>query len=139
MGGIKAIRIICFVFVRSECLISRPVLCSFIGLKQLCLLRKWKLIFLNFGLIAWGGGGGGRAFDYQSRNGGGAFANKNCPPDRVLHHFFKCPGFARGGMLAAGIDSHINSISCRYLFEQVTFSCKPEHNRQMQYVGGARG
>ena len=44
-----------------------------------------------------------------------------------------------GGMLAVGIDSHINSISCRYLFEQVTFSCKSEYNNQMQYVGGARG
>ena len=37
--------------------------------------------------------------------GGGAFANKNCPQGRVFEQFFQMPG---GGMLAAGIDSHIN-------------------------------
>ena len=44
--------------------------------------------------------------------GGGAFANKNCPQSGHLNNFFKCPGhaqeFAPGGMLAAGIDSHIS-------------------------------
>ena len=28
-----------------------------------------------------------------------------------LNSFFKCPGFARGGMLAVGIDSHISVYS----------------------------
>ena len=37
---------------------------------------------------------------------GGAFSNKNCPQGR-LNNFFKSPGYARMGMLAAGIDSHI--------------------------------
>ena len=51
----------------------------------------------------------GRAFDHHRRNGGGgAFANKNCPQGRAFDQFFQMPqGFARGGMLAAGIDSHI--------------------------------
>ena len=65
-------------------------------------------------------------------------------PTKIAHRteYFTIFSNARGlpgGMLAAGIDSHINSISCRYLFEQVTFSCKPEYNNQIQYVGGARG
>ena len=59
-------------------------------------IKKMETNIFEFWSDSLGGGGGGRAFDYQSRNGGGAFANKNCPPDRVLHHFFKCPGFARG-------------------------------------------
>ena len=46
--------------------------------------------------------------------GDGAFANKNCPQGRALENLFKCPGYARrfsrGGMFAAGIDSHVNSI-----------------------------
>ena len=47
--------------------------------------------------------------------GGVAFGNKNCPQGRAFDHFFKCQGLARGlpgGMLAAGIDSHINTLGC---------------------------
>ena len=53
---------------------------------------------------------GGRAFDYHSRNGGQGICQQKLPAEP--NTFFKCPGyargFARGGMLAAGIDSHIN-------------------------------
>ena len=46
--------------------------------------------------------------------GGGAFANKNCPQDRAFEHFFQMPGGLPGGMLAAGIDSHIMPIFQNY-------------------------
>ena len=44
--------------------------------------------------------------------GGGAFENNNCSQGRAFDQFFQrsevCLGFARGGgMLEAGIDSHI--------------------------------
>ena len=43
--------------------------------------------------------------------GGGAFANKNCPQGWASEQFFQMPGVCpgRGGMLAAGIDSHITA------------------------------
>ena len=48
--------------------------------------------------------------------GGGAFDNKNCPQDRAFEQFFQmprvCPGVCPGGMLAAGIDSHISLHEC---------------------------
>ena len=54
---------------------------------------------------------------------GGAFANKNCPQGRAFEQFFQmlgvCPGVCPGGgMLAAGIDSHI-SYKTDLLFENV--------------------
>ena len=36
-----------------------------------------------------------------------AFANKNFPQGRAFEKFFKCPGYARGEVLATGIDLHI--------------------------------
>ena len=38
---------------------------------------------------------------------GGAFANKNYPQGRVFEQFFQMPGVCPGGMLTAGIDSHV--------------------------------
>ena len=37
----------------------------------------------------------------------GALADKNCPQGRAFEQFFQMPGYARGWMLAAGIDSYI--------------------------------
>ena len=49
---------------------------------------------------------------HHSRNGGGAINNKNCPQGRAFDKFFQvpgvCPRVCPGGMLAAGIDSHIS-------------------------------
>ena len=43
--------------------------------------------------------------------GSGVIANKNCPQSRAFEQFFQIPGVCRrvflGGMLTAGIDSHI--------------------------------
>ena len=47
--------------------------------------------------VYWLDGLGDRAFDHHTRNGGGAFANKNWPG-------------GGGGGLVAGIDPHINFI-----------------------------
>ena len=44
--------------------------------------------------------------------GVGAFANKNCPQGRAFEQFFQMPGVCPGGMLAAGIDSHIRTRVC---------------------------
>ena len=41
--------------------------------------------------------------------GGGTFANKNCPQGRAFEKNSNARGMP-GGMLAAGIDSHIMSI-----------------------------
>ena len=45
--------------------------------------------------------------------GGGTFANKNCPQGRAFEQFFQMPGVypgvCPGGMLAAGIDSHLKN------------------------------
>ena len=71
---------------------SRSDSYSSIELKQLCLLKNGKQYFCI--VVGWTGG---RAFGHHSRNGGGAFANKNCPQGRAFDNFFKCPGFARGG------------------------------------------
>ena len=48
----------------------------------------------------------------MGHNGGRAFANKNCPQGRAFDQFFQMLGvfpgvYGGGGMLAAGIDSHI--------------------------------
>ena len=57
--------------------------------------------------VYWPDGLGSPAFDHHSRNGGGAFASENCPQDRAFDQFLKMPGACPGGMLAAGINSHI--------------------------------
>ena len=54
----------------------------------------------------WGLTGGGHLTIIVG-TGGWAFANKNCPQSRAFHNFFKCPGFAGGEVIAAGIGSHI--------------------------------
>ena len=53
--------------------------------------------------------------------GGGAFANKSCPQGRAFEQFFKCPGVCPGGMLAAGIDSHIRLIILFFVYLSVVF------------------
>ena len=59
----------------------------------------------------WAAGLGGWLLASDSRNGDGAFANKNCPQGRACDQFFQMlgvfPEVCRGGMLAAGIYSHI--------------------------------
>ena len=56
---------------------------------------------------------GDGAFDHHNRNGDGAFVNRDCLLGRAFDNiFFKCLGLPQGlsgGMLAAEIDSHINS------------------------------
>ena len=47
-----------------------------------------------------------------------AFGNKNCLQGRAFDHFFKCQGLAQdlpGGMLAAGIDSHIIPLDAAFI------------------------
>ena len=70
-------------------------------------IKIWQSITLYIDRIDWRAG----HLTTTEGTGGGAFANKNCPESRAFEQFFQmpgvCPGFARGGMLAAGIDSHI--------------------------------
>ena len=50
--------------------------------------------------------------------GGGAFANNSCPQCQAFDQFFPMPGGLPGGMLMAGVDSHIifsNSTSSVYI------------------------
>ena len=65
-------------------------------------------IFVN-----WSDGLGGRAFDHHRRNGGQEICQSEKFARRAGHltNFFKSPGFVQGfawgGMLMVGIDSHI--------------------------------
>ena len=66
--------------------------------------------------VYWSDGLECRPFDHHRRNGGGTFANKNRPQGRAFESFFQMPGVCSGvcpevGMIAAGIDSHITSLS----------------------------
>ena len=60
-------------------------------------------------------GWGARHLTIIVGTGGGAFANKNCLQGRACELFFQMPGVypgvcpGGGGMLVAGIDSHINN------------------------------
>ena len=45
--------------------------------------------------------------------GGGVFTNKDRPQGRAFEQFFQMPGVCPGGMLAAGIDSHITLFLCQ--------------------------
>ena len=72
-------------------------------------IEKWQLMFLYIGRMDWGGGGGGRrAFDHHNRNGERGICQQKLRTGPSIFQFF-FSGFARGGMLAAGIDSHIRS------------------------------
>ena len=63
----------------------------------------------NISFVNCSNGLGDRAFDRHSKNGRGVFANESCPQGRAFNQFLPIPGVSRGrGMLAAGIDSHIN-------------------------------
>ena len=89
---IKAIEPFAFVFFQSEWLISWPVLCSSIELKQFLFIKIWQLIILYIDRMDW------RTGHLTTTEGTGvrAFANKNCPQGRAFENFFKCPGYARG-------------------------------------------
>ena len=95
-----------FVFFQLEWLISWPILCSSIELKQLCLL--WmatnNFVYRSAGLR-------GRAFDRHSRNRGGICQQK-LPGGPDMWPVFSIargmPGVFPGGrVFAAGTDSHI--------------------------------
>ena len=67
-------------------------------------IKIWQLITLYIGRMDWRAG----HLTTTEGTGGGAFANKNCPQGRAIEQFFQMPGVCPGGgMLAAGIDSHI--------------------------------
>ena len=66
-------------------------------------VKKWQLTFLFIGLMDWEA----RHLTIIVGTGGGAFASENCPQDRAFDQFLKMPGACPGGMLAAGINSHI--------------------------------
>ena len=69
-------------------------------------IKKWQLIsVLYIALMDWGIG----HLTVIVRTGGGVFANESCPQGRAFNQFLPIPGVSRGrGMLAVGIDSHIN-------------------------------
>ena len=73
-------------------------------------IKKWQLIFLYSGWI--GLVLRGRAFDHHNRNGGQGICQQKLPAGPGIWLIFQMPG----GMLAAGIDSHIIRSS------QVSFS-----------------
>ena len=69
-------------------------------------IKIWQLITLYIDWMDW------RAGHLTTTEGTGdrAFANKNCPQGWAFEQFFQMPGVCGGGgggMLAAGIDSHI--------------------------------
>ena len=71
-------------------------------------IKIWQLIILYIDRMDW------RAGHLTTTEGTGsrAFANKNCPRGRAFELFFQmpwvCSGVCPGGMLTAGIDSHIS-------------------------------
>ena len=74
-------------------------------------IRIWELIILYIG-----GTGGPGIWLATEGTGGGAFANKNCLQGPAFEIFFSNArgmpgGLPGGGMLAAGIDSHIRHNS----------------------------
>ena len=70
-------------------------------------IKIWQPITLYIDRMDWRAG----HLTTTEGTGDGAFANKNCPQGRAFEQLFQLPGyargFARGGKLAAGIDSHI--------------------------------
>ena len=76
--------------------------------------------------------GAGHLTIIYSRNGGGIFQQKLPAGPGILTIFSNARGFARGGMLAAGIDSHISSA-----FKCVITSV-PTAERQSFYERSAR-
>ena len=72
-------------------------------------IKMWQPISLYIDQMDWRA----RHLTTTEGTGGGSFANKNCPWGRAFEQFFQmpgvCPGFCLGGggMLMAGIDSHI--------------------------------
>ena len=61
--------------------------------------------------VYWSAGLGGRHLAIIVGTGGGAFANKNCPQGRAFDEFFSSArGLPGGGILVAGIDSHITNM-----------------------------
>ena len=70
-------------------------------------IEIWQQIILYIDRLDWRAG----HLTTTEVTGDRAFANKNCPQGRAFEFFFKYPGYARGfagGVLAAGIDSHIS-------------------------------
>ena len=68
-------------------------------------IKIWQLIILYIDRMDWRAG----HLITTEGTGDGTFAGKNSPQGWAghLNNFFKCPGVCPGGMLAAGIDSHI--------------------------------
>ena len=66
-------------------------------------MKKWQS---NIS-VYWSDGLRGQAFDHHSRNGGRAFANQNCLQGQAFDQFFQI----LGGMVGAGIDSHILQVT----------------------------
>ena len=87
-----------FVFFQLEWLISWPILCSSIELKQLCLL--WmatnNFVYRSAGLR-------GRAFDRHSRNRGRHLPTKTARRAGHVTSFFNCPWYARGFPRGEGV------------------------------------
>ena len=71
-------------------------------------IKVWQLIIFYIDRIDWRA----RHLTTTEGTGCGAFANKNCPQGRAFEHFFQRPGLCLGGggMVTAGIDSHINTL-----------------------------
>ena len=97
-----------------------------LGVVGTCCVRLHGPLIKNWQLIFWSDGVGGRAFDHDSRNGGRGICQQNCPQGRAFDQFFQMPGvFPGGGMLTAGIDSHIkvfifvHFIDCCQLVENI--------------------
>ena len=80
-------------------------------------IKMWQLIILYIDRMDWRSG----HLNTTEGTGGGAFANKNCPQGRAFEFFQMsgvCPGVCPGGMLAAGIDSHIILELCLKLLNK---------------------
>ena len=68
-------------------------------------IKIWELIIFYIDRMDWRAG----HLTTTEGTGDGAFANKNCPQGRAFEQS-NARGMPGGGMLAAGIDSHIMTI-----------------------------
>ena len=88
-----------------------------------------------------GGGGGGRAFNHHSRNGGRGICQQKLPAGLGICQIFSnsrgLPGGLPGGKLAAGIDSHIR-VMAKYTITVIRLY-KKKHGSLQQFLCGKVG
>ena len=98
-------------FCRFSVAVNHLVTCfmQFYWAETVIFIELWQLIILYIDWIDWSAG----HLTTTEGTGSGAFANNNCPQGREFEknsNVRDMPGGLPGGMLAVGIDSHINFL-----------------------------